>query len=322
MESNVLYYGDNLPILRNREHFPSGSVHLIYLDPPFNSKKEYNLIFTERTGEPSQAQERAFTDFWRWDDAAEATYTDLVSSGAAPPRVAELIGALRRGLGENDVMAYLVMMTARLVELYRVLREDGSIYLHCDPAASHYLKVVLDQVFGPQHFRREIIWRSGWVSGFKAAAKNWVRNHDTLLYYTKSDTFTFNKDKAYTPHPEGYKRRGGGGNPRGVAMDDVWTDIYSPWIMSFSKEKLGFQTQKPLALLERIIQVSSNADDIVLDPFCGCGTAVVAAQRLGRRWVGIDATYVAVNLTQERLRQEFPDLPVKVLEETASGSKL
>ncbi len=305
MDTNTLYYGDNLPILRKQEYFPDGSAHLIYLDPPFNSKKEYNLIYTEKSGKPSQAQVKAFSDFWRWDDAAERTYAEIVSGEAAPPEVAELIGALRQGLGESDVMAYLVMMTARLVELHRILRKDGSIYLHCDPAASHYLKIVMDRIFGPNRFRREVIWRSGWVSGFKTRARNWVRNHDTLLYYTKSEKFTFNKDKAYTPHPKGYKRRGGGENPKGVAMDDVWTDIYSPWIMSFSKEKLGFQTQKPLALLERIIEVSSNPGDIVLDPFCGCGTAVVAAQAQGRLWIGIDVTHLAVALIRERLHRAF-----------------
>jgi len=305
METNVIYCGDNLPILRNRDYFPDNSVHLIYLDPPFNSKKEYNLIYTEKSGEPSQAQVKAFSDFWRWDDAAERTYAEIVSGGAAPPTVAELIGALRQGLDESDMMAYLVMMTARLVELRRVLRDDGSLYLHCDPAAGHYLKIVMDRIFGPNRFRREVIWRSGWVSGFKSAARNWVRNHDTLLYYTKSDSFTFEKDKAYMPHPERYERRGGGGNPKGVAMDDVWTDIYSPWIMSFSKEKLGYQTQKPLALLRRVIEVSSEPGDIVLDPFCGCGTAVIAAQALGRRWIGIDITHLAVALIRERLHRSF-----------------
>lgn len=210
MQANVLYYGDNLPLLRNHDYFPDNSVHLVYLDPPFNSKKEYNLIYTEKSGAPSQAQVQAFADFWRWDDAAEKTFAEIVSAQSAPSQVAELVGALRRGLGESDMMAYLVMMTPRLIELRRILREDGSLYLHCDAAASHYLKVVMDRIFGAKCFRREIIWRSGWVSGFKTRARNWVRNHDTLLYYTKSLDFTFNKDKAYFPHPEGYKRRGGG----------------------------------------------------------------------------------------------------------------
>lgn len=305
MRTRTLYYGDNLPILRNTDHFPDGSVDLIYLDPPFNSKKEYNLIYTEKSGKPSEAQVKAFSDFWRWDDAAERTYAEIVQGEVAPPDVAQLISSLRDTLRESDTMAYLVMMTVRLLELKRVLKQEGSIYLHCDPAASHYLKVVMDRIFGPHRFRREVIWRSGWVSGFKARAQNWVRNHDTLLYYTKSSTFTFNKDLAYVPHAEGYKRRGGGENPKGVAMDDVWTDIYSPWIMSFSKEKLGYQTQKPLALLERIIEVSSKPGDVVLDPFCGCGTAVVAAQRLKRKWIGIDITHLAVTLMRERLHRNF-----------------
>lgn len=319
MKTNTLYYGDNLGILRNPDYFESKSVHLIYLDPPFNSKRDYNLIYTEKSGKPSQAQVQAFSDFWRWDNAAEFAFAEIVSGKVAPPEVVELIGALRKGLDESDVMAYLVMMTARLLELHRILRDDGSIYLHCDPAASHYLKIVMDRIFGPKHFRREIIWRSGWVSGYKAKARNWVRNHDTILYYIKTNKALqkFNKDSTYVPHREGYKRRGGGGNPKGIPLDDVWTDIYSPWIMSFSKEKLGFQTQKPLALLRRIIEASSSPDDIVLDPFAGCGTAVVAAQALGRRWIGIDITHLAVALVRERLhrafRATFPDprdLPV------------
>ncbi len=313
MDTNVLYYGDNLPILRNRQYFPDGSIDLIYLDPPFNSKKEYNVIYKEATGTLPASQLRAFSDFWRWDVAAEAAYHDAIQN--APTRVSKLIGALREGLGRNDVMAYLVMMTPRLLELHRVLKPDGSMYLHCDPAAGHYLKIVMDSIFTAGTFRREIIWRSGWVSGFKTRTKNWVRNHDIILYYLKGDQFIFNKEQAYFPHPKGYKRRGGGENPRGVAMDDVWTDIYSPWIMSFSKEKKGYRTQKPLALLKRIIEVSSNRGDIVLDPFCGCGTALHAAHKLGRHWIGIDITHLAVGVIRNELTAAFPGIDLKVVGE-------
>jgi len=299
LRTNVLYYGDNLDILR--KYIPDNSIDLIYLDPPFSSKKDYNIIFREPTGKEPEAQIKAFEDTWHWDRAAEDTFKDITLN--APPKVAKLIDAMCNGIGRNDVMAYLVMMTVRLLELRRVLKETGSLYLHCDPTASHYLKLVLDQVFGAKNFRREITWRTGWVSGFKSRAKNWVRNHDILFFYTKTDDYTFNR--VLIPHPEGYKRRGSSEKTQGVALDDVWVDIYSPWIMSFSKEKLGYPTQKPLALLERIIKASSNEGDVVLDPFCGCGTALVAAQKLNRKWIGIDITHLAINVMKKRLFDSF-----------------
>jgi site-specific DNA-methyltransferase (adenine-specific) len=308
---NLLFFGDNLDVLR--KWVKDETADLIYLDPPFNSKRDYNLIFGNGASGPSADQVHAFEDSWSWGAASEEAYQYLTESavhgGAVPTSVSRIIGALRDGLGENDVTAYLVMMTVRLVELHRVLKPTGSIYLHCDPAASHYLKVVMDAIFGARNFRREIIWRSGWVSGFKSRAKNWVRNHDVILYYVKIEkaSYVFNKDAAYKPHDAGYKRRGGGENPKGVAIDDVWDEValYSPWIKSFSTEKLGYPTQKPLALLERLIAASSNEGDVVLDPFCGCGTAVDAAQRLGRRWIGIDVSYLAVDLIETRLLDTY-----------------
>jgi DNA modification methylase len=298
---NTLYHGDNLAILR--EHVPAESVDLIYLDPPFNSGREYALLVSPPNGRAPRARVTAFEDAWRWDDAADAAYAEI--SARAPANVATLIAALCATLDRNDLTAYLVMMTIRLVELRRVLKASGSIYLHCDPAASHYLKIVMDALFGSAQFRREIIWRGGWVSGFKAAAKNWVRNHDVLLYYVKDRRyFTFNKQ--YASHPEGYRRRGGGGNPAGRAYDDVWTDVYSPWIMSYSREKLGYLTQKPLALLERIILASSNPGDLVLDPFAGCGTTLHAAQQLDRRWLGIEIADPAIAVMRNRLEAAFP----------------
>jgi site-specific DNA-methyltransferase (adenine-specific) len=227
-----------------------------------------------------------------------------------PAALREMMLAFKVFLAEHeDMLAYLAMMTVRLVEIRRVLGKTGSIYLHCDPTASHYLKLILDALFGPENFRREIVWRSGWVSGFKTRTSNWVRNHDTLLYYLRDhrEAFTFNKDLAYKPHAEGYKRRGGGENRKGVALDDVWDEValYSPWIKSFSTEKLGYMTQKPLALLERIISVSSNRGDLVLDPFCGCGTTVEAAERLGRRWIGVDVATRAIAIIKDRLDQKF-----------------
>ena len=318
LRTNTLYFGDNLGILRDR--IPDESVDLVYLDPPFNSKKDYNLIFADAKGERSTSQVQAFEDSWTWGEEAERVYQYLTNSaehkGRVPTKVSRLIGALRNGIPDSDVTAYLVMMTVRLIELHRVLKPTGSIYLHCDPAASHYLKVVMDAIFEPTNFRREIVWRSGWVSGFKAAAKNWIRNHDILLYYVKDarESYTFNNDLAYTPHPPGYQRRGGGENPKGVAIEDVWTDIFSPWIMSFSTEKLGWPTQKPIALLKRIIKVSSNPDDVVLDPFCGCGTALAACEELTqkRRWIGIDITPLAITVIKDRMRGAYglKDIPV------------
>jgi site-specific DNA-methyltransferase (adenine-specific) len=303
-----LYYGDNLDVMRR--HVATESVDLIYLDPPFNSDRTYNVI-----SKGSQAKERAFVDTWIWDDNAETAFrelTDRIPQGVhVPPPLREMMRALKVFLDKHrDMLAYLSMMAIRLVEMRRVLRKTGSIYVHCDPTASHYLKLLLDTLFGPENFRREIIWRSGWVSGFKTKTANWIRNHDTLLYYLRDrrEAFTFNKDLAYKAHEDGYKRRGGGGNPKGIAIDDVWDEValYSPWIKSFSTEKLGYMTQKPLALLERIVSVSSNKGDLVLDPFCGCGTTAEAAERLGRKWIGIDIAIRAMDIIKDRLNDRFP----------------
>lgn len=314
---NKLYYGDNLDILKR--DIPSDSVDLIYLDPPFKSNADYNVLFEEKDGSKAASQIRAFTDTWTWTQEDEAVYTALVEAGG---RVSEVMRAFRAFLRSCDMMAYLVMMAPRLMELQRVLKPTGSIYLHCDPTASHYLKILMDAVFGPGNFRREIVWRSGWVSGFKSAAKNWIRNHDIILYYLcdRKQESTFKLP--FVPHPEGYKRRGGGENPKGVPLDDVWTDIYSPQIMSFSKEKLGYPTQKPVALLERIINASSNPGDLVLDPFCGCGTTVVAAQKLKRRWIGIDITHLAVGLMKHRLRDTFGDAIIKTFRTVGEPTSL
>jgi site-specific DNA-methyltransferase (adenine-specific) len=306
---NRLYFGDNLDVLRR--HVKDESVDLIYLDPPFNSNRDYNVLFDEHDGTKAAAQIKAFEDTWEWNLEAEAAYREVVEGGM---RGAAALKAFRDLLGNSDLMAYLAMMAPRLAELHRVLKPTGSIYLHCDATASHYLKVLMDEVFGGKNCRREVIWRSGWVSGFKTAAKNWIRNHDVLLYYVKDVKagFTFNKDLAYKPHAEGYQRRGGGENPKGVAIDDVWDEVelYSPWIKSFSTEKLGYATQKPRALLDRIVSVSSNPGDVVLDPFCGCGTTIASAEHLGRRWIGIDITYLAVSLMKHRLGEAMANVEV------------
>lgn len=303
--ANRLYYADNLDAMRT--HVADESVDLVYLDPPFNSNANYNILFRSPDGDAAESQIGAFEDTWRWNNAAEDAFEQVMRSGRG--RAFELLRAMRAFLGENDMMAYLSMMAIRLIELHRVLKPTGSLYLHCDPTASHYLKLLLDGVFGPANFRREIIWRSGWVSGFKTRTLNWVRNHDTIFYYLKNADAGWTFNKQYVAHPEGYARRGGGANPRGKAIDDVWDDpeLYSPNIKSFSSEKLGYPTQKPVALLERIIAASTNEGDLVLDPFCGCGTAIHAAQKLGRRWIGIDITHLAISLIEHRMKQAFPN---------------
>ena len=364
MKTNVLYFGDNLPILRNREYFPDECVDLIYLDPPFNSKKDYNVLFKETSGLESEAQIKAFGDSWHWTESAQNTYHDVVTNG--PIKVSKLVGALHDSLGHNDVMAYLVMMTARLVELHRVLKPTGSLYLHCDPAASHYLKIILDQIFGPGNFRNEIVWKRTTAKGL--AFTRFASNHDIILVYTKSNKWVWNAQyKQHDPEyvsnfyrfvePETGRRYSldnlinpnkdrpnltyeflgitrvwrwtkermqlayekglviqnkPGTVPRlkryldeqeGTSIDDIWDDILP--VQAVAKERLNYETQKPIALLERIIQASSNEGDIVLDPFCGCGTAVVAAQKLNRKWIGIDITHLAINLMRNRLKDSF-----------------
>jgi len=402
--NNTLFYGDNLPILR--EHVPTESVDLIYLDPPFNSNRSYNVLFKDESGHAADAQLTAFDDTWHWGEQAEDTYTELVTQ--APTDVGKMIAALRGFIGENQMMAYLVMMAARLVELHRVLKPTGSLYLHCDPTASHYLKILLDTTFGARNFRTEIVWkRSAAHSDTKQGRKQHGRLHDVVLFYTKTDQWTWNP--VYTPYSKEYveefyryvdaangrrfrvdnstaakpggdtsyewrvKRPAGSDNPwqadieheyerpepgweykgtppykgrywaysqanmiefakagrlyhsssgvpcykryldemPGVPLQDIWDDI-APVL---GKQDLGYPTQKPLALLERIIQASSNPGDVVLDPFCGCGTAVAAAEKLGRKWIGIDVTHLAIALMRYRLDSMFPGIKYDVIGE-------
>ena len=372
---NTLFYGDNLPILR--EYISDESIDLVYLDPPFNSNRTYNVLFKQESGAESEAQIAAFEDTWHWNQAAEETYHELVT--AAPPHVGQMISALRGFIGENQMMAYLVMMAARLVELHRVLKPTGSLYLHCDPTASHYLKIVLDTIFGVQNFRNEIVWRRKGGSALKGM-RAFSTATDFLLFYTKSAKYTFNTvymslDEEYiaeqftkidengrrfqatvmrSPNPrpnlmydyKGYKmppngwavsrermeqleREGQLYFPEdkskqiyrkiyldqypGQPANNLWTDI--PTLKGKSAELLGYPTQKPIALLERILQASSNPGDNVLDPFCGCGTSIAAAQKLDRRWVGIDITYLSIALQKNRLNAAFPDAKYKVIGE-------
>ncbi|HOU16137.1 MAG TPA: DNA methyltransferase [Anaerolineae bacterium] len=369
-----LYFGDNLDILR--EHIPAESVDLIYLDPPFNSKRGYNLLFRTPKGHESDAQVTAFEDTWHWGEQAEREFDELIHQSNTD--VAEMIQSLRRFLKENDVMAYLTMMANRLLELHRVLKPTGSIYLHCDSTASHYLKIVLDAIFGPGNFQNEICWKrtSAHSDTKQGNVLHMGRIHDIILYYCKSEAAT--RNAIYQPYseeyvegfykyqdPDGRRYRlgdltgpGGAakGNPQyeflgvtrywrykrermeelyrqgrivqtrpgavpqykryldempGIPLQDIWDDI--PPIGAQAAERMGYPTQKPLALLERIIQASSNPGDVVLDPFCGCGTAVHAAQKLGREWIGIDITHLAIGLIEKRMKDAFPGLQFEVL---------
>ena len=364
---NQLFYGDNLDVLGR--HVADESVDLVYLDPPFNSNANYNVLFAERDGTQAAAQIKAFEDTWRWDEGAARVYADVVEAGG---RVSQVMQAFRTFLGESDMLAYLAMMAPRLVELRRVLKPTGSLYLHCDPTASHYLKMLLDAVFGPVNFRTEIVWkRSSAHSDAKQGRTQHGRIHDVILFYTKTDTWDWNH--VFTPYDASYTdafykhvepktgRRyrlgdltgpGGAakGNPSyevmgvtrfwryskakmaeltrqgrivqmkpgavpaykryldempGVSLQDLWSDI-GP-IGAQAQERLGYPTQKPEALLARIIAASSHEGAIVLDPFCGCGTTIAAAQALGRRWIGIDVTNLAITLIRHRLRDTYGD---------------
>ncbi|MFN0138987.1 MAG: DNA methyltransferase [Pyrinomonadaceae bacterium] len=387
---NTLYYGDNLKILR--EHIATDSVDLIYLDPPFNSNRNYNVLFKNEIGVEADSQIKAFDDTWHWNRAAELTYNELINQPDDLGRMIEAFRGFIVGQGNygNQMMAYLVMMAVRLKELHRVLKPTGSLYLHCDPTASHYLKILLDTIFGAQNFKSEIIWKR---TSSHNSAKRWGPVHDVILFYSKSNEFIWNRvaqpyddkyvDTFYRYQDDDGKRfrvgdltgagtrQGDSGkewrriNPTsvgrhwavpsipnltkeeidalsvqqrldrldeigliywppkgkvpqfkryldlelGVAAQDVIYDI-DP-ISPQAKELLGYPTQKPVALLERIIQASSNEDDVVLDPFCGCGTTIAAAQKLNRQWIGIDITHLSTGLMKLRLRDNFGLTPLQ-----------
>ena len=356
---NQLYFGDNLDILRN--NIADSSVDLIYLDPPFNSNANYNVLFQEKSGEQSTAQITAFEDTWQWILESEIAYQEVVTN--ATGKLPALLQAMRQFLGTNDMMAYLTMMAQRMVELHRVLKPTGSIYLHCDPTASHYLKLLMDAVFGAENFRNEISWNR---SNPKSLHKiNFPNSRDVILRYSKTDKCTFKKvftehDSSYVDKAYRYVDDDGrryrllpllnpndnrpnltyeflgvtrvwrwtqermqaafdegrvvqlkpGAVPqyklyldesKGKTVTNDWNDIPQ----ASGGEHLGYPTQKPEALLERIVRASSNDGDVVLDPFCGCGTAIAAAERLNRRWIGIDVTHIAITLIRHRLHDTF-----------------
>ena len=266
--NRVIYSNDCLNVLNDELALPTGSVDLIYLDPPFNSKSVYNLPFIGKDKDIRPVE--AFVDTWTWGDDEEEMLRDL-ASGPVSRNLADIVTLAQRldqthggsGEREHSLAAYLLNMAVRLLPMLRVLKDTGSVYLHCDPTASHYLKLVMDAIFGQRNFRNEIVWRIGWVSGFKTQKRGWIRNHDTLLYYlrTRSAVATFNKE--YIPYPDGYLRRDGQRpSGKGIPIEDTWNcssgDVLdSIMIKSFSGEKLGYPTQKPVALLERIIKASS-----------------------------------------------------------------
>jgi len=319
MQNRTLFFGDNLDILR--EKIPDNFFDLIYLDPPFNSKRSYNVLFQETAedgSQDSQAQIKAFEDSWHWGKEPKQAFDYLVRK--INENISNLMLALEKMIGHNDMMAYLTMMTIRLIELHRVLKNTGSLYLHCDPTASHYLKIVLDVIFGKKNFRNEIVWH---YKRWSAASNNFQRMHDTIFWYSKTNNYIFTKPlqqysdlkwientvrgvvdgKLVRLKDEQGKYIKRVKENKGVLMHDVWEDIN--FIPPTSKERLGYPTQKPLALLERIIKASSKKGDWVLDPFCGCGTTVAAAEKLQRNWVGIDITTLAINLIKKRLKDHF-----------------
>lgn len=313
-QKNFLYYGDNLDVLRR--YVADESVDLVYLDPPFNSNATYNVLFAEQDGTRAAAQVKAFGDTWRWDQAAADAYREAVEGGGD---VSRALQAFRTFLGDSNMLAYLAMMAPRLVELRRVLKPTGSIYLHCDPTASHYLKMLMDAVFGAKRFRNEIIW--WYYDKFPTGGNVLDRQHDVILQYSKGPKPIVNLVMESRVEPgrptevrikiDGKMRRirdPETGKTRFVEgtkekkISDVWR---MPLINSMSKERLGYPTQKPEALLERVIKASSNEGDLVLDPFCGCGTTIAVAQRIKRRWIGIDITHLAVGLIKHRLKNSF-----------------
>lgn len=279
---NKLIWGDNLLVMGSLLKRFAGKIDLIYIDPPFATGADFSVTTPigdhgdEVSKTRSMIEEKAYRDTWA-----------------------------------QGMRSYMNVMHARLQTMRRLLKPHGSIYVHLDPTVGHYVKLIMDEVFGPASFQREIVWRIGWISGYKSVAKNWIRNHDTILYYVKTPgDFTFNKE--YVPYPPEYERRGGG-KGKGYPIEDVWNanssehalvgqdSLDSIQIKSFSDEKTGYATQKNESVLRRILAASSNPHDLVADFFCGSGTTLAVAEKMGRRWIGCDLGRFAIHVTRKRL---------------------
>lgn len=287
---NTLFTGDNLYILHGMN---SESVDLIYLDPPFNSKRTYSAPIG------SKAAGVSFKDMWTWADVDEYYLEKLAEKHPYLVRYIESIS----GLHSKAMMAYITYITQRVIELHRVLKSTGSFYLHCDPTASHYLKHILDYIFGKNRFKNEIIWsyQTGGIS------KKWFgRKHDVILFYAKSEDCFINLEEVKEKRTDEVLRRLSTGNESATRARDEMRLPNDVWniqaLNAMAKERTGYPTQKPLALLDKIIKASSKAGDLVLDPFCGCATTCVAAEHLGRKWIGIDIEKEAATLVMERLK--------------------
>ena len=316
LQPNSLYYGDCLEIMGG---WPAQQIDLIYLDPPFNSKADYDHLFGAESGAPAQV--RAFTDTWTWNEAAAERYERLTRAVAHPAHKAIL--GFHGLLGPSGMLSYLTYMSERLDECRRMLKPTGSIYLHCDPTASHYLKIIMDGIFGAAQFRNEIIW--GYTGPGSPGMRQFNRKHDTIFWYSNGDTWCFNPDAARISHNRKQTKnfkpglggsgvvRGNDGLAKGSNVPETW------WVQRKgnglaiasrqAKQYLGYPTQKPIALLQRIIAASSNPGDLVLDPFCGCGTTIDAANRLGRNWIGIDISPLAARLVRE---QRLKDTSIQI----------
>jgi len=319
---NKLYFGDNIDILRDK--IPDNFIDLIYLDPPFQSGKGYNQIFQPGQGEYkcATAQIQAFEDTWTWGPEAEKAYEGLINGTITKEKpnqkLIDLMKTMRSYLGECSMMAYLSMMAPRLLEMKRVLKDTGSIYLHCDPTASHYLKLLMDSIFGVKNFRNEIVWCYS-TSG--RGTREFSKKHDSIFFYSKSNEYFWNDKEVRIPYSESYikshfkdkdengkmcRKRFDAGKWRiyysdeGMIPNDWWE---IPYVNSMAEERIGYPTQKPEKLLERIIKASSNEGGLVLDPFCGCGTTVAVAERSKRKWIGIDITYLAIAVISKRLKK-------------------
>ena len=336
-QPDSLYYGDCLDVMRE---WPAGCVDLCYLDPPFNSKANYNILFGRDKGQAdlagdSFAQFVAFEDTWHWDDAAQDR-VDAIEM-AIGHEAHDVIRGLRIVLGECGMLAYLSYMAERLIEIRRVLKPEGSVYLHCDPTASHYLKAVMDAVFGKPHFRNEIIWH--YPGREMHIRTKFNSKHDVLLFYSKSRGAEVRMENVALPYDREERLKGlrrkvhrdkkgrewvwetrgqaKGQKPyrryvdeiiaQGRALSDVWADI--PFLRGNHPERLGYPTQKPVELVERVVKASSDPGAVVLDPFCGCGTTVTAARNLNRRFVGIDISHFAIDLVRER-RLKDSSIPI------------